>query len=151
MLAFSLIAMFVVTTFALPTRLDQPNMVMARNNLNDAKNYLNRATADKGGHRNAAIAKVNAAISAVNSGIAYDRTHLGNRPRRNSTDENTVFDATPANDQPNMVKAREEVQNAINNLNNATADKGGWRNKALNLCSDAINQINAGIEYDRTH
>lgn len=130
---------------------DQPAMERARGNLQDAKNFLNRATPDKGGHRNRAIEKVNQAIAAVNSGIAYDRTHLGNRPRRRNSDDNIDLGSMSSADQPNMVKARDELQKALNNLNNATADKGGWRNKAIDLTKDAIKHVNDGIEYDRTH
>lgn len=141
-----------ISGFALPAAVDQPFMEKAKNNLQDARTYLNRATADKGGHRNAAIAKVNSAINAVENGIAFDRTHLGNRPRRNSADENTdLYDSGALADQPNMQAAKDELEKAISNLNRATADKGGWRNKALNLTRDAINQVNAGIEYDRMH
>ncbi len=145
--------LFAVSTFALPSRLDQPFMEKAKDNLRDAKSFLNRATPDKGGHRNRAIEFVNKAVAAVNSGIAFDRTHLGNRPRRNSTEDEIVFEpvASAGADQPNMVKAREELQNAINNLNRASADKGGWRNKALDYTRDALRHVNDGIEYDRTH
>lgn len=142
---------FTVSTFALPARFDQPNMEKAKKNLKEAKNHLNNATADKGGHRNKAIDLVNAAITAVENGIEYDRTHNGNNPRRNSTDDNFDVDATPASDQPNMVKARQSLQNAIADLNRATADKGGFRNRAIGLARDAIAEVNAGIEFDRRH
>ena len=144
--------MLAVSTFATPVSFDQPFMEKALDNLKDARTYLNRATADKGGHRNNALNKVNQAINAVNNGIAFDRTHLGNRPRRNSADENTdLYDSSALADQPNMQAAKDELEKAINNLNRASADKGGWRNKALDLTRDAINQVNAGIEYDRMH
>ena len=148
-LASLLGVVFSVSTFALPANVDQPFMEKAKNNLQDARGFLNAATADKGGHSNAAIAKINEAISSVNSGIAYDNKHRGKRPRRNSTDENINTDSGVMIDQPNMVRAREELQKAVDNLNNATADKGGWRNKALAQTRDAIAQVNAGIEFDR--
>ena len=40
-----------------------------------AKSELQRATADKGGHRVKAIGLVNSAIAEVNAGIAFDRRH----------------------------------------------------------------------------
>jgi len=47
----------------------QPNMHSALNSLNTASAYLQRATADKAGHRVAAIRYVNAAIREVHLGI----------------------------------------------------------------------------------
>ena len=50
-------------------------MVSARNHLRLAKEQLEAAVADKGGHREKAIALVNDAIAEVDSGIEYARTH----------------------------------------------------------------------------
>ena len=35
--------------------------------------------------------------------------------------------------------------------NEATADKGGHRIKAMNLLRQAINEINAGVEFDKAN
>lgn len=142
-------ALFVISTIVIPARADQPAMQSAKQNLYDAKTFLSRATADKGGHRNNAIAKVNSAISAVNSGIAYDRNNINRR--RNSTEDNEFTPSSFNFDQPNMISARNELTRALNNLNSATADKGGYRNQAIALVKDAISEVNKGIEYDRTH
>ncbi len=48
---------------------DQPNMQAALNALENAKDRLNKATADKGGHRAKAIDYVKDAISEVKKGI----------------------------------------------------------------------------------
>jgi len=53
----------------------QPHMQAALSNLRAARTNLNRATADKGGHRERALALVNDAIDQVEKGIAYDRRH----------------------------------------------------------------------------
>jgi len=53
----------------------QPQMQAALTNLRQARANLNRATADKGGHRERAIDLVNQAIDEVERGIAYDRRH----------------------------------------------------------------------------
>lgn len=52
---------------------DQPAMHNALANLQQAKQNLQNATSDKGGHRVAAIAHVDAAIAEVRAGIAADR------------------------------------------------------------------------------
>lgn len=49
---------------------DQPHMQRALEALRSAKNNLQRATSDKGGHRVKALEYVNAAIDEVNRGIA---------------------------------------------------------------------------------
>jgi hypothetical protein len=51
----------------------QPHMAAALEHLQDAKSELNRATADKGGHRVKALELVNEAIDEVKAGIAYAR------------------------------------------------------------------------------
>ena len=52
-------------------------------------------------------------------------------------------------DQPNMTAARNDLNKAENSLRKATTDKGGHRNRALDLISQAITEVNRGIDYDR--
>jgi uncharacterized membrane-anchored protein YhcB (DUF1043 family) len=54
---------------------DQPRMQAALEHLRLAKVELEKATADKGGHRAKAMALTNDAIAEVERGIAYDRRH----------------------------------------------------------------------------
>lgn len=122
---------------------DQPNMQAARGNLQNARNELQRATPDKGGHRVNAINLVNSAIAEVNAGIAYDRRH--NHP--SSVTPETLFAGAP--DQPHMENALAALENAKTNLNNATTDKGGHRNKALDYVKDAISEVKKGIDAGR--
>lgn len=49
--------------------------------------------------------------------------------------------------QPHMVSARGYLNDALNQLNQAVADKGGHRNNAIGLINQAIQQVNAGINY----
>ena len=49
--------------------------------------------------------------------------------------------------QPHMENALSDLQGARNQLNAATADKGGHRDNALNLVNQAIGQVQAGISY----
>jgi hypothetical protein len=58
------------TEVAIFTSPDQPHMRAALNFLQNAKNSLERATNDKGGHRAKALDLVNHAIDEVNAGIA---------------------------------------------------------------------------------
>lgn len=62
--------------------------------------------------------------------------------------------ATPAADsapQPMMKKALTSLNQAKSQLQKATADKGGYRVKAIALVDQAIAEVKAGIEYDNTH
>jgi hypothetical protein len=138
-------------SFVLPVNADQPRMHAAKDDLEKAMKSLKKATADKGGHRERAMDLVSRAITAVNRGIDYDRSHFtpGRRRRNTDFDENILLSASVMPDQPNMVNARTSLQNALGNLNAASADKGGFREQAIDLVRQAISEVNAGIEYDR--
>lgn len=144
--AFLFSLFLTVSLLAVPAKVDQPYMRAAKTNLNQAKGNLNKATADKGGHRNRALALINEAIEQVNKGIAYDR-----RNGREDFNEEDLWTGVEsgASDQPNMEKAKTNLNQAKNNLNNATPDKGGHRNKALDLVKEAIEQVEKGIAFDR--
>lgn len=49
--------------------------------------------------------------------------------------------------QPHMVSARADLNSALAQLNQAVPDKGGHRNNAISLVNQAIQQVNAGINY----
>ncbi|MDT4968005.1 MAG: hypothetical protein QOJ64_2742 [Acidobacteriota bacterium] len=138
--------------------LDQPNMTAARNDLNKAENSLRKATTDKGGHRKRAIELISQAIAEINRGIEFDRATPGDRvlPRERviprGRRRNGHFDASkviPSPDQPYMQEAKGYLQDALNHLQNATADKGGHRAKAIDLTHEAIAEVNKGIAFDR--
>jgi hypothetical protein len=54
---------------------DQPHMQAALEHLRQARSSLEKADADKGGHRAAAIRLVNDAIRQVEDGMKFDRRH----------------------------------------------------------------------------
>lgn len=122
---------------------DQPFMRAARSNLQNARSELQKATPDKGGHRVNANGLVNSAIAEVNAGIAFDRRHN----HAGSLTPETLFAGSP--DQPHMQNALSALENAKDNLNKATADKGGHRQKALDYVRDAISEVKKGIEAGR--
>jgi len=53
--------------------------------------------------------------------------------------------------QPQMKSALANLRAALVDLQQATPDKGGHRNKAIDLTRKAINQTEAGIAYDNRH
>lgn len=128
-----------VSALSLTVKADQPFMQAARNDLTKAMGFLRKATADKGGHRQNAINLVARATNEVNAGIEYDRRN------ENHFIETDLLTA----DQRNMQKAKDFLHSALRNLERATADKGGHRQKAMDLIRDAINEVQKGIDYDR--
>jgi hypothetical protein len=46
-----------------------------------------------------------------------------------------------------MLNARGDLQSALANLQQATANKGGHRVNAINLVKQAIGEVNLGIQY----
>ena len=117
---------------------DQPFMQSARADLMTAKRELQRATANKGGHRGKAISLISQAITQVNAGINYDRRH---------NHASTFKTVTP--DQPHMTAALAALESAKNNLERATGDKGGHRARAISLVNDAISEVKKGIDAAR--
>ncbi len=53
-----------------------------------------------------------------------------------------------AENQPHMRAALGSLQSARSQLQNATADKGGHRAKAIGLVNAAIDEVNKGIAFD---
>lgn len=143
---FALAFIIILTVNLLVISADQPFMESAKVNLNQAKNNLNKATADKGGHRNKARSLVNQALDEVNKGIRYDRR---NGQENFAIDEIFSDFGTNSPDQPFMEKAKTDLEQSLNNLKKATADKGGHRNKAIDLVKEAIEEVEKGIKYDR--
>ena len=121
---------------------DQPNMQAARADLVTAKRELQEATPDKGGHRVNAISLINQAIAQVNAGVAFDRRH-------NHAGSVTAENLFASPDQPHMERAKDALESARKNLERATADKGGHRQKALELVREAIDEVKKGIDAGR--
>ena len=53
--------------------------------------------------------------------------------------------------QPHMQAALQHLRQAAEELQRADRDKGGHRVQALNLTQQAINHVQAGIQYDNIH
>lgn len=134
-----LTVLLVGAVFASASAVDQPFMQKARTNLQGAKAELLAAEHNKGGHRAKALEFVNAAIAEVNQGIRFDRRH------NHALDAAVVFTESALPDQPHMRAALSNLENARRNLEQATADKGGHRARAIDLVNKAIDEVNKGI------
>ena len=49
--------------------------------------------------------------------------------------------------QTHMLNARDDLNNALNELQLAVPDKGGHRVNAINLVQQVIDQVNQGIQF----
>jgi hypothetical protein len=56
-----------------------------------------------------------------------------------------------AEEQPHMQAALQHLQEAAEALRQAEHDKGGHREKALDLTQQAINHVKAGMRFDTSH
>ena len=52
-------------------------------------------------------------------------------------------------DQPHMKAARHHLEQAREELQKAEKDKGGHREKAMDIIRHAIDEVQAGIDFDR--
>lgn len=71
--AVTTLATVMAFTVQLPAQANQPNMKAALVSLNQAKQSLERASHDKGGHRVRAIQLIDEAIREVEAGIESGR------------------------------------------------------------------------------
>jgi len=63
----------------------------------------------------------------------------------------TLVPNVTAEPQPKMRAALDSLRDARRSLEQATADKGGHRVKAIQLTQQAIEQVEAGIKFDNHH
>jgi hypothetical protein len=94
--------------------------------------------------RQVAVAIVVALIVAfVGAGAVFAKSS----PAPNQMNAKSAASAKPAaQSQPHMEAALNSLHTALSELNQATADKGGHRNKAISDVQDAINQTKAGMQ-----
>jgi hypothetical protein len=62
-----------------------------------------------------------------------------------------AFKAGEMAQQVHMQAALDALLSAQKHLDEAVADKGGHRAKAMRLVHQAVDEVRAGIEYARTH
>jgi hypothetical protein len=138
--ALSALLLLIVASMSYANPPDQPYMESARADLQKAKTELQVAEHDKGGHRVKALGYVNSAIAEVNRGIDFARLH-----NHAQLGWNEIFSSTGSADQPHMTAALDNLTSAKHNLESATPDKGGHRDKAIKEVNWAIDEVNKGI------
>lgn len=127
----------------------QPKMQAALGALQRADASLQRASPNKGGHRERAIQLVRQAMGAVDAGMRYAAAHpteVG-AARGPALPEPVDQNVPGAERQPNMAQAVVELREARLQLWEGKGDKGGYRIQALNLIEQALTQVQEGIRF----
>jgi len=127
----------------------QPKMQAALAALQRADVSLERATPNKGGHRERAIQLVRQAMGAVDAGMRYAAAHSTEvgAAEGPALPEPVDQNVQGAERQPNMAQAVVELREARRQLREARADKGGYRVQALSLIEQALAQVWEGIRF----
>jgi hypothetical protein len=131
----------------------QPKMRAAWQALSNAKSELEAASANKGGHREAALGLIQQAIEAIDQGMRYAASH----PTEIGVAEpmaapEPVSEAVPGSErQPRMHNAMVQLREARRQLDEAKHDKGGYRVRALGFIRDAMVQVRDGINFANAH
>ncbi len=125
----------------------QPMMAAALQDLQQAQQKLQSAEANKGGHREKALQLTQQAISDVQQGMRYAAQH-GDRATGAVPQQPAV---QPTGNQPNMSAAEQYLRRAIQSLQSANTDKGGFRAKAITSAQQALGEVQAGIQYADAH
>lgn len=131
----------------------QPRMQAALQALTQARAVTEAAAPNKGGHRQQAISLIQQAIDAVNAGMQFAAAHpseLG--PAEGAAAPEPVNEVVPgAERQPRMAQAMVELREARKQLHEARRDKGGHRQRALELIQEAMIQLREGINFANGH
>jgi hypothetical protein len=131
-------------------------MAAALEHLRNANQQLQNAAQNKGGHRVRAMQLVEQAMAQVEQGIQYaNGPGAGNRaaastpaPSAVAADQNAARLAQEYRPrEPKMAAALNELAQANAELQRATTNKGGHREQAMQLISQATSEIQQGIQY----
>ena len=131
----------------------QPKMQAALEALQHAQAETTAAEANKGGHREKALGLIQQAIEAVNSGIQYAAAHASEvgTAEGPAAPEPVDEDVKGAGNQPHMAGAVVALREARKQLREAKHDKGGFREQALTLTQQAMEQLKEGIRFADKH
>jgi hypothetical protein len=127
----------------------QPRMQAAFAALQQADVSLQRASPNKGGHRERAIGLVRQAMGAIDAGMRYAAAHpTGIGLAEGPAGPEPIDENMPgAERQPNMAQAIAALREARRQLREAKHDKGGYRVQALNLTQQALAEVWQGIRF----
>jgi hypothetical protein len=131
----------------------QPRMQAALSSLQKAQAEATAAEANKGGHREKALELIQQAIDAVNAGMQYATEHAteAGEPEGPAEPEPVDEEVKGAGNQPHMAAAVVALREARKQLHDAKHDKGGFRDKAIGLSKQAIEQLKEGIRFADHH
>ncbi len=134
----------------------EPHMSAALGHLHEADAELQKATPNKGGHREKAMQLVQQAESETEQGIAYYNQHKGAdsgtpaaMPPSGQNMDQTADTVASQNGshEPHMSAALGHLHQAEAELKKATPNKGGHREKAMELITQAESETEQGIAF----
>ena len=134
----------------------EPHMSAALGHLHEAEAELQKASPNKGGHREKAMQLVQQAESETEQGVAYFNQHPGqNAPasaplassQQNPDQTADTVASQNASREPHMSAALGHLHKAEAELQKASANKRGHREKALQLIQQAESETDQGIAY----
>jgi hypothetical protein len=135
----------------------QPSMAAALEHLRNADQQLQNAAENKGGHRVRAMQLVEQAMSQVEQGIQYaNGPGARNRaaastpapPSEVAADQNAARLAQEYQSrEPKLSAALNELAQANAELERSATNKGGHREQAMQLISQATSEIQQGVQY----
>jgi len=129
---------------------EQPHMRAALEELEDARELLEDARGDKGGHGKDAIRLVKEAREQLRKGIRYDNsTDRGERRRGSVFTRIGDLKGRRGEASTKMTRARDAMQNALRHLDRASDDKGAHKTAAQRLIRQAIASVNKGVARSR--
>ncbi len=131
----------------------QPRMQSALQSLQQAQTETTAAEANKGGHREKALALIQQAIDATNAGIQYAASHANEAGADEgpAAPEPVDEEVKGAGNQPHMAAAVVALREARKQLHDAKHDKGGFRKQALEFSQQALEQLKEGIRFADHH
>jgi len=139
----------------------EPHMSAALGHLHEAEAELTKASPNKGGHREKAMQLVQQAESETEQGIAFYNKTPGAKSEASSPASSGQLAAdqtadTTANQnaqrEPHMSAALGHLHEAEAELKKASANKGGHREKAMQLIVQAESETEQGVAfYNQQH
>jgi hypothetical protein len=119
------------------------NMRYASNYIERANDYLANDQHDYGGHRVAAMTDLSRARADIAAALAYDNSHPGAHPMINqpSPVDEAAFVRSQQGSNSNLVYVRAYLERAVDLMQRAPSDFGGYRMKAIADTQAARGQI----------
>jgi hypothetical protein len=128
-----------------------PRIEKAIHQLNDAINYMDKAPDDFGGFKAAAITDAKKAVASLKLALNYEPANENTKENKkvNKEDTNKVVKNKSSEEEkhPRIEAAVKDLQDAIDYMNAAPDDFGGYKAAAIADSKQAIASLNKALKY----